>query len=613
MVISVALFWVGMEWLFFVTKPSFMTVYPWWGKIGLIPETAAIVSVSLLLTSLPFYFLGRLLDGGEKPRTAAGVVTVLPAALLLSAALLLLIDNFTLTLFGWGMRSVQGEVVWLYRVLFAIMLSFSAGKLQRLLTRPAFGSVPRHVVHGAAVVVAIGIVLITVATLRLPVAGFDPLPTGKALPNILILSGDGLSDKHLSAYGYERSTTPFLQTIASEFLIAENNFANASDSGGSIVSRLSGKLPTTTRVIYPPDVLRGVDSYQHLPGILKRLGYYNGDIGMRPYADPYGSNMRNGFDEANLRKLNQGGGEFLELMGNIPGLDLAELFARRMSERLSERVLRIATGAPMIDPLAAVDNPEKRHIRDRDRMAGIRRFIAENRRPFFLHVHMMGTHGYRFKPSRHVFSTAQSSLKKWSLDAYDDSILDFDHYVQETYELLKSSGLLDTTIFVITSDHGFHHNVLERVPLMLRLPRSGRTGTVEGNTEQIDIAPTLLEAIGVNAPGWMEGRSLLSSSDEALGARSIFASSHRLAKSVEGNSRPLSNQNPPWYSLGRLYLIKCDQAFVLKTQDLVVHERKDFEGSALGCRQHLTVAQARQIMFARLAKDGYLPAGGRAR
>lgn len=613
MVISVAFFWVGAEWLFFVTKPSFMTVYPWWDKLSLLPETAAIVSVSLLLISLPFYSLGRLLNGWEKSRIAAGVVTVLPAALLLAAALLLLIDNFTLTLFARGMRGARGEGVWLYRLLFVLLASFSAGKLQRWLSRPAFGPVPRNAVRGAAVAVAIGSVLITVAALRLPVAGFNPSATGKPLPNILILSGDGLSVSHLSAYGYARSTTPFLKSRAGEFLIAESSFANASDSGGSIVSRLSGKLPTTTRVIYPPDVLRGTDSFEHLPGILKRLGYYNGDIGMHPYADPYGSNMRNGFDEANLHKLERGGDRVLGWLQDFRGLNFAGLFIGRMTERLSERFLLLATGAPMADPLAAVDNPEKRHIRDRDRMAGIRRFVAENRRPFFLHVHMMGTHGSRFRPSRYVFSTAQNSHKNWSPDAYDDSILDFDHYVEETYELLKSSGLLDTTIFVITSDHGFHHHVLERVPLMLRLPGPGRTGRVNGNTQQIDIAPTLLEAIGVDAPGWMQGTSLLSASDETLGARSIFAGSHRLAEPVDRGSRPRSNQSPPWYSLGRLYLIKCDQAFILKTRDLVVHEMKDFEGSALGCRQHLTVARARQIMFARLAKDGYLPAGGMAR
>jgi len=55
----------------------------------------------------------------------------------------------------------------------------------------------------------------------------------KEFPNILLLASDGLSAEHLSVYGLERETIPFIQKFAEERgLICENAFANTINSGG---------------------------------------------------------------------------------------------------------------------------------------------------------------------------------------------------------------------------------------------------------------------------------------------------------------------------------------------------------------------------------------------
>jgi hypothetical protein len=53
-VMAVGTGWVFFEWLFFVTKPSFMSLYSLWEKFGVLSSTALIVSLSLLLATLPF-------------------------------------------------------------------------------------------------------------------------------------------------------------------------------------------------------------------------------------------------------------------------------------------------------------------------------------------------------------------------------------------------------------------------------------------------------------------------------------------------------------------------------------------------------------------------------
>ena len=65
------------------------------------------------------------------------------------------------------------------------------------------------------------------------------------IPNILILSADGLEASHMSAYGYSRKTTPFIENLLKESVIFENHFTNSSRTTGSVGSLFSGKLNRT--------------------------------------------------------------------------------------------------------------------------------------------------------------------------------------------------------------------------------------------------------------------------------------------------------------------------------------------------------------------------------
>ena len=257
-----------------------------------------------------------------------------------------------------------------------------------------------------------------------------------------------------------------------------------------------------------------------------------------------------------------------------------------------------------MDPLAEVNKPDKRFIRDSTRMTEIQRFVGESHQPFFLHVHMMGTHGTRFKPRKRIYSTEESYPLDWVDDGYDDAIIDFDLYIQETYELLKENGQLDNTIFIISSDHGYKHDPLQRVPMMLRMPGLTRTGTIAGNTQRLDIAPTLLELIGATKPAWMEGRSMLSTDTDELNARPIFATGASGPKSADGIFWSVINQKAPWYSLGRLFLVNCNQGFDLHTVDMELQER-EVEGSTLSCADKMSSDDARQLMLAHLQERGY--------
>jgi arylsulfatase A-like enzyme len=142
----------------------------------------------------------------------------------------------------------------------------------------------------------------------------------------LLIGSDGVNADDMSVYGYQRDTTPFLKVFAKNALVAQNNFPNATLTTGSLVSIFTGKLPTTTRVLYPPDILTDVNSIQHFPGILQALGYYNAEISVDYYADANVLNLQNSFVTVNGRSTYAGK---LYTFCNCSGRDEASLKKRR--------------------------------------------------------------------------------------------------------------------------------------------------------------------------------------------------------------------------------------------------------------------------------------------
>ena len=595
--------WVLLEWLFFVTKPSFMSLFSAAEKAGVLFITALVVSIVLLVVSLPFALLGGLMYRARFPRALVVLIGVFPVILFGTLGLLVVLDNFTLTLFGLGIRDTQGAAIWVYKAL-TVIIAFWIFSISKGFLYGRYGyAVPRSMVYAALLAVSLGIPWLLFIMPVPESIEFESPDNSAGRPNIIIFSGDGIAADHMSVYGYERATTPFLEQARDQFLLSENHFTNASDTGGSVISLLTGKLPTTTRVIYPPDALRGSDSYQHLPGILKRLGYYNADISMRHYADPYDLNLRNGFDEANFRKLDESGGHLIAALRKSPRLNPTSLLVDRMAERARERYKHIWKDQPMMDPLAVVNRPDRSWIRDTNRMAEIERLVLNATRPFFINVHLMGTHGEVFKPRERVWSTDEDYEKSWHVGGYDDAILDFDRMFEELYTLLERQGLLDTTVLIVSSDHGFMHAATQRLPLMIRLPDRGRAGRIEANTQRIDIAPTLLDYLGIEQPPWMEGRSLFGLDSESA-TRDIFGSGSTGSRIADGNFWSISSPEPPWFTLGRLYYIRCDQAFTLKLDDMAISEER-VAGSSIPCDDVLSPDAAEAVMKAHLRSKGY--------
>jgi arylsulfatase A-like enzyme len=122
----------------------------------------------------------------------------------------------------------------------------------------------------------------------------------------------------------------------------------------------------------------------------------------------------------------------------------------------------------------------------------------------------------------HLVSMAEADRQ--SLRAvYLGLVSEIDAHVGRLIDYLKASGQYDDTLIIVTSDHGEMlgdhfmwgkesvYDPAFRVPLIIRDPhRRQAAGTVvDAFTEAIDIAPTLLDWMGLEAPAAFNGRSLL--------------------------------------------------------------------------------------------------------
>ena len=549
-----------LEWLFFITKPSSLSGLSWWDKGQTLFAALALPLGSVLCLHLVLVILASLFPWALWKWAGA----LIPAVVLAVTALMVA-DNFTYTLFDVGVKTIGG---WRRALYLAPMAAIAAAVFGRAGMRPAERLRLRSVLPAGLVVALSSQALLSSWGSD---TGIVPSETreeiGKTvLPNIVLLSSDGLNASHMSMYGYEKATTPFLEKLVAGSLVAENSFTNAGPTAASITSRLTGKWPTQTRLLYPPDILRGEDSYQHLPGMLRRMGYAGLDLSVRNYADTVDLNFREAFDRVNFRSVRRPAGPGSDWLGPD-----TSYFLYQLQDRLFSRIRKVFWGIPMHEAFEEVTEGDRSFKNDPARMKELLGFIGSQEGPFFCHVHLMGTHGSRFLTHNRVFSKELEQDQEWMTEFYDDAILDFDDYVRELVDFLKERNLFDRTVLIIGSDHGQLYRTAVRIPLLIRFPEEEHAGSISANVQNLDIAPTLLDYLGRKIPEWMVGRSLLNDSlDPHYPVLAADVGGTPTTATRRGMQLDASEIRAPFYSLGQISVIFCSDAYRLSLETGII-------------------------------------------
>ena len=546
--------YVFMEWVFFVTKPSFFDTLDLWRKLSTLFLTGLIVSILSLGILLILFFLTQFISLVIPYKKITYLGAIVPS-IILNALLLLLVDNFTYTIFKFGVVTTVGIWRGFYAALFVVtfMLIF------RWLLKEFIFNVRKYKTSDKILLgISISLIIISSVTILLSHPSLKDSSSTLQVkqleksPNIILLGADGVNALNMSAYGYERETTPNISALTKKSLFMENAFTNAGNSAGSVMAIFTGKNATETRVLYPPDILRGIDSFQHLPGILHQLGYYTAELGTQHYVDAYNMNLLDGFDEVNGKKIQK---SHLTKLLEPFGYDVA-YFSSKLNERVSDRLLHIFYLKNMENAYQNVFDAETKNYEDNEKIERLFELLSESEKPIFVHIHMMGTHGPKFYPRERVFSAEENQDDPWMTDFYDDSILDYDTYVGQVIEQLSVMGKLSNTIIVIYTDHNMEYATNQKIPLIIYFPDEQYAGKIQTNSQNIDIAPTLLAYLKIPVPGWMEGVSLLGK--ESGYERLIFSTAALAAKSSNGFFvLDEEKSKAPFFQFGYLGIINC--------------------------------------------------------
>lgn len=135
--------------------------------------------------------------------------------------------------------------------------------------------------------------------------------------------------------------------------------------------------------------------------------------------------------------------------------------------------------------------------------------------PFFLWLHLYDPHD--------PYEPPEPFRSRYPGRPYDAEVAYADSLVGRFYEALEQKGLLESSLVVVTGDHGeglrshdegFHgffvYDSTAHIPLIFRLPGKRLGGrVVKEAVSHVDLLPTILEALGRPIPPTVQGTSLL--------------------------------------------------------------------------------------------------------
>lgn len=291
--------------------------------------------------------------------------------------------------------------------------------------------------------------------------------------NVLWIVVDAVRADHVSALGYKKKTTPYLEFLAKESLVFTQAYSQSSATMLSIPSMLAGRHVGAVTWQKGQNRLQVDASVETFAERLKREGYRTGFV-----VDGY------------LKK---------NLPGMLQGFDYVKsTWLDNKTRPWNDRSAAMAS-AYALEFLEREHNPKKQ------------------KQPFFLTVYTADPH------FTYVEHPEVPSFGRGDQARYDNEIAYSDRYIGFLIEYLRAKPpLLDNTIVIITSDHGEEfdehggkqhatscYEESLHVPLFVRIPGLP-AARIDARVGLNDIVPTLAELLGLAIPeAELAGQSLL--------------------------------------------------------------------------------------------------------
>jgi len=358
-------------------------------------------------------------------------------------------------------------------------------------------------------------------------AAYPHVVAGARPKHVVLIIVDSLRADRMNVYGYGRPTTPFLSRMVRDGLMkrVDAAFSTCSESFCGITSTLASRdfLDISARTFQLQDVLhdQGYQSWFVLSGNHRA---WNGLPSFYHVSDD------RFFDGSQTRRFTMD------------------------DDRL---VLEGLAGVPAATP----------------------------GRPAFFYLHLMSTHylGVQF-PESHLFTRPDdvlaAGLEPYKIrdqlnkpDRYDDKVRQADGVIQRIFERLHAQGYLDDAVVIIAGDHGeglgerhwshgWHlYDEDIRIPLLIYDAPAATYPDLTFAT-QVDIAPTILDRLGLPIPPSWAGQSLLAPTPRRFTHHQTYFAPNRFAVIYRDDRALLKFIATPQYGTEELYDLTADRGEV---------------------------------------------------
>ena len=345
--------------------------------------------------------------------------------------------------------------------------------------------------------------------------------------NVVLIIVDSLRADRMQVYGYPRATTPFLSQLVQSGRMNKvvSAFSTCSESFCGITSTLASR---EFRDISAP-------TFQ-LQDVLRDEGYQT----------------------------------WFLLSGNHTAWNGLQFFYR-------------ANDGMLFD-----GTQTRRYTMDDDRLVleGLERVPpASAGQPAFFYFHLMSPHflGVQFDQS-HVFTRADDrvspGLQPFKIanllnkpDRYDDKVLQADGVIHQIFDALTEKHYLDEAVVVVIGDHGeglgerhwAHgwdlHNEDIRIPMLIYDEPAAKYPDLSF-AAQVDVAPTILDRLGLPIPTSWEGQSLLAPTSKRFTYHQTYFFPNRYAVVYRNESALFKFIATPQYGAEELYDLTNDRGEV---------------------------------------------------
>ena len=323
------------------------------------------------------------------------------------------------------------------------------------------------------------------------------------LVNIVLIAIDTLSARHMSCYGYERKTTPFMDEYAKDSALFQSLYCQAIPTQPCYTCVYTGQNAVTHGIVSHGGTKTLADDAPFLSRILQHHGYTTCAV----------DNLY-----AHKKWFSQGYEFYIQpaLRGRYAQATPCEQYNARaipwLKAHANEKFFMFLH---YWDPHTPYIPPEKY----RDLFYKGDPCDPNNKSLEGLWRHPFG------KPWKKWFDRLMPGITdaEYIASMYDSEIRYVDDGLKEFLGTLEELDLTDDTLVIIFSDHGEmmykhglyfdHHGLYDEdihVPLIIRWPRGGKKGIqIPHLVQHIDIAPSILDIANIPIPDAMEGKSLV--------------------------------------------------------------------------------------------------------